>query len=257
MSIISEGEDNMKIWNDEEVLSLFKEVEVCKETKQSLKFAFSCHAEKYKRKPNSVRNYYYHEVDNLKKDQKRCQKLGIDLKLHDKNHFLNFDETEEETLLKKIDECTKQGLSVRSACYKLSNGDLALMTRIQNKYQNLKRKQENNDNIIMFRNRQKVLTESDINSLFMGLVKLIKKTAVEDFMEKTKTEKESSAYLLKRAFVDLGKKDKQIAELRAEFEVLKKENQKLVSKLNEFGQNKNQMLKAHMSKKKMQNAIEN
>lgn len=247
----------MKIWNDEEVKSLFKEVEICKETNQSLKFAFSCHAEKYKRKPNSVRNYYYHEVDNLKNDKKRCDRLDINLELHIKNHFSNFNQKEEQLLLQRIEDYTKQGLSVRSACYKLSEGNLSLMTRIQNKYQNLKRKQENNDNIIMFRNRQKVLTESDINSLFMGLVKLIKKTAVEDFMEKTKTEKESSAYLLKRAFLDLGKKDKQISELRAEFEMLKKENQKLISKLNEFGQTKNQILKAHISKKKIQNAIEN
>lgn len=249
----------MKIWKDEEVKSLFKEVEECKKQNKALKFAFIIHAEKFKRKPNSVRNYYYHEVDNLKNDSKRCNLLAIDIEKHFKNHFVAFDKTSESVLLKQIDNLTEKGQSVRSACKELSGGDVGVMTRIQNKYQNLKRKncaQEKN-NIIMFRQKQKNLTENDITSLFLGLVKLIKKTAIDDFVEQTKLEKQSSAFLLKKALLDLGKKEKKIAELRADFEVLKSENEKLIERLNSFGSLKNQALKEHLSKKKVQTRIEN
>ena len=169
----------MKIWNDDEVKNLFAEVENCKKKSVSLKEAFVNHAKKFSRKPNSVRNYYYHEVDNLKDDVKRCERLSIDLRLHQKNHFENFDENEQSLLVEKIDALVGQGMSVRSACYKLCKGDLTLMTRYQNKYQSVKKeklKTKNVDNVILFKNKQKVLTDNDINSLFLGLVKLIKKS---------------------------------------------------------------------------------
>lgn len=249
----------MKIWNDDEVKNLFVEVEQCKQKNIALRLAFSNHAEKYKRKTNSVRNYYYKEVDNLSRDKKRCSSLCIDISKHEKSHFVTFEEKEEKGLVEKIENFTNQGMSVRSACLKISQGNLTEMTRIQNKYQNLKKKEERkkevaNDNIIHFRKQQKLLTESDINSLFMGLVKLIKKTAIEDFMEKTKQEKESSSFLLKKAFLDLNKKDKQISQLREEFQALKKENQDLVVKLNEI--HKKQSLKNHLSKSGMQEVLE-
>lgn len=250
-------EDKMKIWNDEEVKVLFGEVENCKHGQTALKNAFCLHAKKYKRKPNSVRNYYYHEVENLKNDGARCKKLNIDLSKHGKTYFENFDKTEENDLLKKIENLTMQGISVRSACLKLSDGDLTKMTRYQNKYQNMKKKVEENGKIIPFKQKQKMLTESDINSLFMGLVKLIKKTALDDFMEKSKIERQSSNYLLKKAFLDLNQKDKQIAELRKDFEILKSENEKLQSELINLNSDKRNALKKHLSKKNFDNIVEN
>lgn len=244
----------MKIWKDDEVKSLFDSVEDCKNAGKSLKIAFELHAKAYKRKPNSVRNYYYKEVDNLKEDNNRCKRLEINLEKHTKNHFTVFGQ-EESDLLHQIDNLTKQGYSVRFACQKLSGGDLALMTRLQNKYQNEKKKQTGQ--VIQFRSRQKSLTENEINSLFLGLVKLIKKTAVEDVLEKTKLEKESSAFLLKKAFVDLGKKDKQIAELQENFKLLKSENEKLIAKLEDAGKSKNQALKAHLRQKRLAETLEN
>lgn len=248
----------MKIWSDKEVVSLFRSVENCKQTSQAIKSAFVSHAEKFGRKSNSVRNYYYHEIDNLKNNHERCKKLQINIKNHTKNQFVAFDKDAEELLMKEIEQLTSLGQSVRSACQKLSNGDLSLMTRLQNKYQNLKRqKQESqNNNVIMFRQKQNVLTEHDINSLFMGLVRLIKKSAVEDFMEKTKLEKQSSTFLLKKTFLDLSKKEKQIAQLREEFNILKKENEKLVEKLNFLDNSKTQILKTHLSKNKIENMSE-
>ena len=243
-------ERKMKIWGDEEVKFLFSEVEKCKDEKLPLREAFSVHAEKFGRKQNSVRNYYYADVENLKKDKARLTRLGISLDKHGKSYFKKFEKDEEEKLLKQIKKFKQSGFSVRQACEKLSGGDLAEMTRLQNKYQNLtKRKMP--DNVIAFK-KERLLTESDINSLFMGLVKLIRKTAVDELMEKTRIEKESSAYLLKRAFMDLNKKDKQITALRAEFENLKNENRALLEKIEESKFLKNEKLKKKLAVKPIQ-----
>lgn len=246
----------MKIWKNVEVKDLFEAVEDCKKRGEPLKLAFVSHAKKYSRKPNSVRNYYYKEVENLKIDKKRCDFLGISIENHEKTHFAHFSESQEKKLLEDIDKLVADGDSVRTACQKLSGGDLTEMTRLQNKYQNMKKKDKKN-NIIVFKQRQKLLTESDINSLFMGLVKLIKKTAIDEFMEKTKLEKQSSAYLLKKAFVDLGRKDKQITALRQEFEDLKKENENLKTRLESLSLDKTKMLKSHLEKRKYEKSTEN
>lgn len=239
-------ENDMNIWNNDEVKNLFSEVENCKKENLALGVAFKKHAEKYGRKANSVRNYYYAEVENLKKDTKRCQKLKIDLSKHNKNHFILFEKHEEENLVSSIEGLVKNGQSVRSACKKLSGGDLTLMTRLQNKYQNLTKKRP--DNIITFK-KQQILTESDINSLFMGLIKLVKKSAIDEFTEKMRLEKEASSFLLKRAFLDLGKKEKQIVELRTDFETLKSENQKLQKTIKGLEFSKNQKLKKKLEKR--------
>ncbi len=230
----------MKIWKDEEVKSLFGEVEKCKKEKKSLKQAFVSHAGKFHRKPNSVRNYYYHEVDNLLQDKERCRRLEIDLKNHEKSHFENFDKIQEEELFEKIENLVKKGHSVRSACREISGGDLSLMTRIQNKFQNMKRKVVKKDNIIPFQNKQKVLTENDINSLFLGLVKLIKKTALEEAKQNFMPSNE----LLKKAFADLSKKDMQIDELKANLQRLKIENKML---RRELEGDKTSALERHLS----------
>ena len=48
------------IWSNQEVKELFNQVEQTKKSGRPLKDAFIAHAERYTRKPNSVRNYYYH-----------------------------------------------------------------------------------------------------------------------------------------------------------------------------------------------------
>ena len=180
------------IWSDEEVKSLFNTVEEKRGKGESLKNAFSMHAQKFHRKGNSVRNYYYHEVDNLQKDDARRTRLNIDLKKHIKNRLVPFSKEQEEKFLSEVKALTDKGMSVRSACFKLSNGDMTLMTRLQNKFQNLKKeKAEKKDNIITFKSR-KTLTDADINSLFAGLVKLVKKNAYQEVNVKIIEEKETS-----------------------------------------------------------------
>lgn len=209
------------IWSDEEVKSLFNTVEEKRSKGESLKNAFSMHAQKFHRKGNSVRNYYYHEVDNLQKDDARRTRLNIDLKKHIKNRLVPFSKEQEEKFLSEVKALTDKGMSVRSACFKLSNGDMTLMTRLQNKFQNLKKdKAEKKDNIITFKTR-KTLTDADINSLFAGLVKLVKKNAYEEVNVKIKEEKETSEYLLKEAYLELNKKEKEINKLKNELKMFK------------------------------------
>lgn len=225
------------IWSDEEVKSLFNTVEEKRGKGESLKNAFSMHAQKFHRKGNSVRNYYYHEVDNLQKDDARRTRLNIDLKKHIKNRLVPFSKEQEEKFLSEVKALTDKGMSVRSACFKLSNGDMTLMTRLQNKFQNLKKeKAEKKDNIITFKSR-KTLTDADINSLFAGLVKLVKKNAYEEVNVKIKEEKETSEYLLKEAYLELNKKEKEITKLKNELNMFK-------------GMKKQDLLKAKLKKGK-------
>ena len=103
------------IWNNEEVKNLFDTVEKVKNKNMPLKQAFVLHGESYSRKPNSVRNYYYHEIDNLKSDKNRLEKLGINLSKHEKNEINFFSSDEEKKLMTKIDSDVKNGLSVRKS----------------------------------------------------------------------------------------------------------------------------------------------
>lgn len=243
----------MKIWSDKEVRSLFTEIEKCKSEDKSLKFAFEAHAKNFGRKPNSVRNYYYHDIENLKADIKRCKKLGIDLKKHEKYHFVPFSR-QEKCLLEQIQNSVKNGESVRAACERVSGGDLKLMTRLQNKYQSTKKTKT--DNVIMFRKTRKTLTETDINSLLLGLVKLIKKTAIEDFVESQQSEKQNQTQLLKEAFENLSKKERQYEQLKKNFELVKNENKQLVERINTLAFGKNLQLKEHLSKKTLKRAVQ-
>lgn len=234
MSIISFEVRKMKIWSDEEVKSLFNEVEKCKKEQNALRTAFYVHAKQFNRKPNSVRNYYYREVDNLLKDKKRANRLGLNLDVHDKTHFINFEKVQEEELFEEIEKRVAKGQSVRSACLDLSKGKLPLMTRYQNKYQNMKRKIENKNNIIPF--KRNVISDEEINSLFMGLVRLIKRTAQEQA---------SPNALLNKTLSDLNKKEQELENLKQEFEKIKAQNRQLLKKCE---QSKTDALALHIIK---------
>ena len=208
-------------WEDAEVIDLFSEVERGKRQNKSIKEAFLIHAKKYSRKANSVRNYYYKEVDNLLKDKGRAKRMNINLSLHKKQDISFFSVKEGENIVKEINKLVGEGLSVRQACLKLSGGNASLMLRYQNKYRNetIKEKSEQNQkmvNIGEFKNKRNALTDSDINSLFMGLVKLIKKTAIENVSEEI-LEKER----------ELERKEEEILQLKNEICKLEIENKKL------------------------------
>lgn len=230
------GEKIMKgIWANKEVCELFSSVEQKKAQGIALRNAFEEHAKKYNRKPNSVRNYYYQEIDKLSNDSERLEKLKINLELHKKNKSESFSKIEEQNLVNKIDMLKNQGKSVRSACYELSNGDPTVMLRYQNKYRNFTKAQSGQsaeqNNIIRFTSRKQGLSENDITSLFMGLVRLIRRNIASDLEEKQAKEKEGLNEKLRKAIVMLGEKDSQLLSLKEKFEKLRKENQSLNQKM--------------------------
>lgn len=218
------------IWKDEEVKNLFKTVEECKASGKSLREAFLLHASSYGRKANSVRNYYYHELDNLSKDKNRAENLEIKLDKHQKNQFVGFSEEEKNKIISKIQEKLSQGYSVRKACLMLSGGDVKQMLRMQNKYR--ANKKENKSNILTF--KQKVtnkITDADINGLFMGLVKLVKKSALEEAKNAVADEKLQSSSAIRKLISQLGQKERELEFLKEDYSALKKENSLLKKKL--------------------------
>ncbi len=228
------------IWNNSEVKELFSVVEDYKEKNKSLKLAFKSHAEKYGRKPNSVRNYYYHEVDNLKLDEKRLEKLGINLNRHSKSSISYFSKDEEKKLMEEVDNMVKKGVSVRKACLTLSGGDVNQMLRYQNKYRNYLAKNKKNEaknvknkeiipnNVITFRKTSKTLTDGEVQSLFMGLVRLVKKNALEESEQAFKNKLSEANDMLRKALSKLSSKERDEGKLKEEIVKLKSENSRLL-----------------------------
>lgn len=231
------------IWDNSEVKELFDVVEDYKTKNKSLKLAFALHAQKYGRKPNSVRNYYYHEIDNLKSDDERLEKLGINLQLHKKTSVVYFSPEEEEELLNDIDEMVKKGVSVRKSCLTLSGGDINQMLRFQNKYRNFLAKNKKDDgkniqeqnksdlpsNIVTFKKMGKTLSDSEVQSLFMGLVRLVKRNAIEesDYLYREKLEMANNN--LRKMISKLDGKEREYEKLKKEYDFVKNENNRLIN----------------------------
>jgi hypothetical protein len=144
--------------------------------------AFEEVARKTNRKPNSIRNYYY---KHLAKEKAR---------------FLPFSPSEIKNSLREIILGTSRDESVRSICLRLAEGDKTKMLRFQNKYRTILRTQPQKieqiknqleqqgylvkspvpSNIVTLPVRpDKKLSDNDINNLFLGLMRLIKKQAEE------------------------------------------------------------------------------
>ena len=232
------------LWEKSEVLDLFSQVEEFKNKNKTLREAFVAHAKKYNRQPNSVRNYYYHEVDELGKNQGRVKSLGIDLEKHQKSSISYFSRKEEVMLMQEISKLVEEGVSVRKACFILSKGDVSKMLRYQNKYRNFIGKgkktlvviDKNNDqnllssNIIEFRKKPKVLSEDEVQSLFMGLVRLVKRNSEKEGEEKYKAEIGKANNLLRKALSRISNQEREIEKLKEEYGKLKKEKERLQEK---------------------------
>ncbi len=225
------------IWSNSEVKELFNIVEQTKHDNMPLRRAFSMHAEKYSRMPNSVRNYYYHEIDNLKNDEKRAKKLGIDISKHQKNNIQYFSQQEEERLLASIDNLVRGGCSVRKACLTLSDGDVGQMLRFQNKYRNFVAKNAKQkpvaspDNVIKFTKKKSTLSDAEIQGLFLGIVRLVKKNALEEANAQMKESIDRANEQLRKTIVELSSRDKELRDLKNEYGRIKAENSRLVKEV--------------------------
>lgn len=222
------------IWKDNEVKDLFCEVENSAKKGESLKCAFSRHAEKYKRANGSVRNYYYHEVDRLKDDKVRAERLCIDLDKHNKACIKYFSSEEENEFFERVKSMTDKGMSVRKACLSLAGGEDGKMLRYQNKYRALcKKKREVPDNIIPFAKKSSAITDSEIQALFAGLVRLVKRSAQEEAEMKIKEREERANRELRKTLALLGERDREIEKIKSQFLSIKKENENLLKGMRE------------------------
>lgn len=250
-----QGDENMKngLWENKEVKDLFDSIERIKREGQPLRKAFMEHARKYSRQPNSVRNYYYHEIDNLEEDKVRLKNLGIDLDKHKKNSIQYFSKEEEEKLMLKIDKLVNEGYSVRKACLTLSNGDVNQMLRFQNKYRNFKSKQKpiKTDNIIKFSKKKDKISDAELQALFMGLVRLVKRSATDEVNEQVKNTMERANQELRKTIVALNSKEKEYKELKDAFIKIKEENSKLVKDIFKLKCDKAGKLREKFNKSKM------
>ena len=247
-----------------------------------LTFVFKKFALENSRATHSVRNYYYKLEQSLKADKKLLSRFNLSKKevekLFNSHHFSSVTEKE---LLYKILPLENQK-SVRSACLKLAKNDTNLMVRYQNKYRNLiknkkaeviKVMEELTDKGIQTRNpygnnivvmqKKHEITEGQLKSIFMGLVRLIKEHATEEAEQSIKTEMQFANNTLQATLIDLRRKQLLIEELKRENDKLKKSF--LVAKENlakSQSQNLSNMLEIQslVSSKKMQdlkNFIEN
>lgn len=248
------------IWSNQEVKELFNQVEQTKKSGRPLKDAFIAHAERYTRKPNSVRNYYYHEIDQLGNDLNRLKKLGIDLEKHKKTAIVFFSSNEEQSLMQEITKLIDSGMSVRKACLTLSNGNVEQMLRYQNKYRNylIKQKSEAIDNtkVIKFTKKKTTLNDNDIQSLFMGLVRLVKRNALEQINDKYKSEFDRVSNELRKAIVEIHNKEKAYSELKNEIAKLQKDNAKLSRDVMKLRCDRASKLKEKLSIKQNANVVE-
>ena len=101
--------ENYSKWDDEEIKTLFKFVEIKKQEGMPLIKIFAEYATKTLRHANSVRNYYYKELGNMLNNTKIADDFGINLKNHTITQSQPFSQNEELQVVNQINELKEQG----------------------------------------------------------------------------------------------------------------------------------------------------
>lgn len=231
-------------WSDREVKKLFSVVEEAKSQNKSLLEAFRIYAKKSGRKPNSVRNFYYQEIEQLKNSSKRADRLGINLE----NHLIvrpeRFTNEQSKALVKEILRKKCLGLSVRKACLEQAGGDLSKMVRLQNKFRNVIKYEkdlyneclkelreeglETGGNVVYLKKQEeKRLSDEDVSSLFMGLVKLVKRTAFENAERELYGQTKNISAELRETIAKLSAAEKRAQILKEDLILQEKKNKAL------------------------------
>ena len=98
-----------------------------------------------------------------------------------------------------------------------------------------------NENVISFPVEQKLipqhLSEAEIQSLFVGLAKLVKKSALAEMEETINKEREKLSVIVRKSTVEIGQKAEKIDELLTENKKLSKQIVMLKQKLEEMRSN--------------------
>lgn len=124
-------------WNNNQIKTLFDIVEKNNKIGKPNLESFAEYAKIANKNILTVRNFYYSFLKILKNNQDLQNTLDIDIKNHNIEIFEHFDEKQTKQTINDIENLTSQGMSVRSACLKLSGGDYKKMLRLQNKYRNI------------------------------------------------------------------------------------------------------------------------
>lgn len=241
-------------WAIDEVIELLRSVE--KNNGQRLISVFEEFATLHRRKTMSVRNYYYFLLQQIQKDyalKLYIESFGVKIPDGDTRRFDKI--TERDLLLKVLDY--SQPRSVRAVCMDLANGDKKLFVRLQNKYRNLiKHNKPMVDSVIeeLVQNnipvraiasnvesgnilsmpvikQSKPLRDDEIQALFWGLVRLVKRTAEEEVSLNLKREAEFANSTLQKTLVDTRRKDMLITELKTQNKKIRDELERTKLKL--------------------------
>ena len=89
-------------------------------------------------------------------------------------------------------------------------------------------KEDNKIYTIKFTKKKESITEGELQALFMGLVRLVKRNAQDEVNSQMKMLVEKANNDLRKAIVALNSKEKEYQELKNEYTRIKEENSKLV-----------------------------
>ena len=238
-------------WTKAEICKLFDMVEKYRQENKPLLKAFEDFANRFARKSGSVRNFYYSQIKMFEASPNLCKEWGINLENHKKTLPKPFSKEEEMRQMAEIERFVEKGHSVRFACKMLSGGDITKMLRLQNKYHATHAKKNTASNVVFMPQKKASLSEGELSSLLMGLVKLVKKTAEEKAEENLKNKILSANFELRKSIKALADKQWEFELLRKKFEILTTEKQKMVEEIQALRCHSAQLLKSPMPNQKM------
>ena len=112
-------------WSENEANLLWETADEAQQQGLPLKSVFERIAIKTGRRPNSIRNYYYAQVQKRSGSEARPAR------------FVPFTEEEVVALMDEVLRARSKGHSVRSCLQRMADGDHSLMLRYQNKYRSI------------------------------------------------------------------------------------------------------------------------
>ena len=112
-------------WSQQEANMLWETADEAQVNGLPLKSVFEHIATQTGRRPNSIRNYYYAQVQRRMGDEPRTKR------------FVPFGHEEVRSLMEQVLRERAKGHSVRSCLQRMANGDHSLMLRYQNKYRSV------------------------------------------------------------------------------------------------------------------------
>lgn len=127
----------MNNWTIEETKELFDKTYELAVDGRGLGSAFEYMAQKTGRSRNSIRNYYYSQLNMFNLVPELKESLGIRTVLSKREKFVTFEKDEITRLIESVLVGKANGVSVRKTILQLSGGDSKVTLRLQNKYRSM------------------------------------------------------------------------------------------------------------------------